>query len=125
MVDRPPLPHELLKDALGDKDSSNRPMNERIVDFPTLRGDNPMEVVMNFYSDLGKDEGNKVNPTKVIVAEDKGKEMIQKLRDTVEPSKKRRAQFLFVNYGPSTDKHKRMDIDEDKVVLQEGWQVED
>ena len=69
--------------------------------IPKLRGSNALEALLNFYTDLGWNRKETLNPMRVVMNGDDWMEMLEELVK-MEPWRDRlNVGFLMINRGPS------------------------
>jgi len=92
-----------------------------LVHKPEYRGNNVIEIIMNFFEDLGRKKGAYVQPTKVIMNEKDWQDMFEFALSKHPNDDRVSVCFWFINKSPSGDK----DVPEGKVRLEDGWQWEE
>jgi len=71
------------------------------VELPEFRGDNPVDVVLNLYKDLGWDGKTSIDPTNIVLSKNDWLRLFDKIRSTVPEEEVVNAGFLLINKGPS------------------------
>ena len=93
--------------------------NEKIlVDKPEYRGGNVMDIIINFFDDLGRKKGAYVQPTKIVMNEKDWQNMFEFALSKHPTDDRVSVGFCFINKSPSGDEN----VPRGKVRLEEGWQ---
>jgi len=92
-----------------------------LVDKPEYRGNNVIEIILNFFEDLGRKKGAYVQPAKVIMNEKDWEDMFEFALPKHPTSERGSVGFFFINKSPSGDEN----VPGGKVRLEDGWQWED
>lgn len=94
-------------------------------DFPTLRGDTPVEVIVNFYDDVGWDGESKINRQMVGVSQKGKSDILEKMREALDPEDRGQEDEIYRHKGPVIYENSELDVPDDEVYLFEGWLVSD
>lgn len=88
----------------------------KTINFPEFEiGENAVESLLNFYSALGWDREQNLNPRKVVINNKQALELIDKISS--EKDDKSKVNLMYLDYGPSPDQ----DIPYGKIKLRNGW----
>ncbi|RLG23771.1 hypothetical protein DRN85_08745 [Methanosarcinales archaeon] len=71
------------------------------VELPEFRGDNPADVVLNLYKDLGWDGETSIDPMGIVMNKNDWFRLFDKIRSTVPEEEVMNVGFLLINKGPS------------------------
>ena len=74
-------------------------------DIPKFRGTNPLDILLNFYEDLGWDRENMLDPTKVKMNKADRQKLYDKILQIgqIIGIERESIGFVMINKGPSGD----------------------